>query len=259
MKKLSENGIALGTMLFSSRSHATIAICEAAGAEFVILDQEATGLSFETLESLIAIGRALHITTIVRVPAARHDYISRALDIGATGIMVPTVSSAEQAHDIVSMSKYPPVGVRGVMAGLAASSYRAEPSVADALVRANRETIVIVQIETADGVRHAHAIAAVDGVNIVWVGGLDLSVSLGVPGEFRAERFVSAVRHVSEAAHAAGKLAGAKVSSIEDGLWWLDRGYRCIAYSDDVRILREGLVEGIEALRVHARREQVQR
>ena len=246
---LCNGGVLLGTMVFSFRSPAMVPVCEAAGADFVILDQEATSLSLESLEVMIAAGRGLPTATIVRVPSLRPDYISRALDIGATGIMVPAVDDVEQARNAVSMAKYPPMGSRGVMSGLAGSSYRPDPSIGETLERANRETVVIAQIESVAGVENVDAIAAVDGIDILWVGSLDLSVSIGAPGQFRSTAFVAAVERLVEAAQRAGKVAAAKVSTVDDGQWWLDRGYRCIAFCDDVRLLRDGLTVGINALR----------
>jgi 2-dehydro-3-deoxyglucarate aldolase/4-hydroxy-2-oxoheptanedioate aldolase len=112
--------------------------------------------------------------------------------------------------------------------------------------------MLIAQIETAKGVENADAIAAVDGIDCLWIGHFDLTQSLGVPAQFDHPRFQEAVDAVVAAADAHGKTAGIMAGSVDVGLEWLRRGFRAIAYSGDLWIYQQALAEGIAALRTGA-------
>ena len=136
---------------------------------------------------------------IVRVPSKEYHHIARACDMGAEGLMLPMVGSAAEAHRIVDSIKYTPDGRRGVALQVAHDRYR-PGTVADKFNAANRRTTVFCQIETAEGVDNAEAIAALPGVDCLWVGHFDLSVSLGVPGQFDSKTFNDAIDRVVAAA-----------------------------------------------------------
>lgn len=247
-RRLAEGGTAVGTMVFEFRTPAMPAVCAAAGADFVVFDQEATGCTMETLATLMAAARGADTTPVVRVPATEPHLLTRPLDVGAAGLMIPTVESVDQAERIVDATKYPPRGNRGVIAGLAAADYAADEDVRESLRSANEETLLIAQIETAPGAENVEDIAAVDGVDVLWLGHLDLTVSLGTPGEYDDPRFVKAVERTVTAAKAHGKAAAAKVATVADGHHRLDQGFRCLSFGDDVRLLRNGLAAGVAEL-----------
>lgn len=248
-RRLAEGGTAVGTMVFEFRTPAMPAVCAAAGADFVIFDQEATGCSIETLATLMAASRGIDTAALVRVPTAQPHLLSRPLDVGAAGIMVPTVESRAQAEAIVAATKYPPDGNRGVISGLAVSDYIGGEDITTALRSANEETLLIAQIESGAGVQSVEDIAAVDGIDVLWLGHLDLTVSLGVPGQFDSPMFTGAVERILAAARANGKTAAAKVGSVAEARARLAQGFRCISYGDDVRLFREGLRAGVESVR----------
>ena len=125
---------------------------------------------------------------------------------GAMGVVVPFVSSEQQAREIVASAKYPPEGRRGVAFGVAHDGYRAGNLVTK-MRRANEEIMLIAQIENTDGVEHASRIAAVDGIDALWIGQYDLSTSLGIPGRFDHRFFQEATQKVVEACRKHGKAA----------------------------------------------------
>lgn len=245
-QKLATGGTAVGTMVFEFRTPAMPAICAAAGADFVLFDQEATGCSIETLATLMAAARGVDIVPLVRVPTTQPHLLSRPLDIGAAGLMIPMVESRAQAQAIVAATKFPPEGNRGVISGLAVSDYAAGEDIPTALRSANSETLLIAQIESGAGVDQVEEIAAVDGIDVLWLGHLDLTVSLGVPGEFDNPIFTAAVERILAVARASGKAAAAKVGSVTEARERLEQGFRCISYGDDVRLFRDGLRAGVE-------------
>jgi 2-dehydro-3-deoxyglucarate aldolase/4-hydroxy-2-oxoheptanedioate aldolase len=226
-------------MIFEFFTPGIAQICKAAGAEFILFDMEHTAVSTETLRQQMALCRGLGIAPYVRVPAAEYDFIARMLDVGAMGIMVPMVDTAEQAAFIASCCRYPPVGRRGAAFGVAHDDFEPGP-VLDKIQRANERTLVICQIETAVGAQNCDAIAAVPGVDVLWVGHFDLTNFMGIPGAFDDPRFEAAMRRVAEVARAHGKAAAFMASDAR----WIERvrawGYTMIGVGTDHGLLMAG-------------------
>jgi 2-keto-3-deoxy-L-rhamnonate aldolase RhmA len=149
---------------------------------------------------------------------------------------------------MVDSVKYFPQGKRGVGLQLAHDNYRGAP-VTEALANANNKTSVICLIETADGAMNADAIAAVDGVDCLWIGHFDLSVSLGIPGDFGHPKFQDAMTKIIGAAKKHGKSLGRLVASTEQAISFHKQGFDFICYSGDVWILRDGLTAATKAIR----------
>jgi 2-keto-3-deoxy-L-rhamnonate aldolase RhmA len=130
------------------------------------------------------------------------------MDMGAEGLMLPMVGNVDEARHILNSMKYTPDGGRGVALQVSHDRYRPGP-VMDKFIAANRRSTFFCQIETAEGVENAEAIAALPGVDCLWVGHFDLSVSLGVPGEFNAKTVTDAIARVCEATRKLESLLGA--------------------------------------------------
>ena len=223
-------------------------ILKAAGMDYAFFDMEHSGFSFETLKSAVRYFEAARLPVIVRVPAHETDMLARACDMGAEGLMVPMVSTDAQAQAVVQAVKYFPMGRRGLGLQMAHDNYRAAP-VADALQAANGRTTVICMIETAEGARNVDAIAAVSGVDGLWVGHFDLSVSLGIPGAFDHPDFSAAIDRTVAAARKHGKFLGRLVPNVESGIAFYRQGFDLICYSGDVWVLRDGLAAAGKAIR----------
>src|SRR5829696_8072697 len=155
-----------------------------AGCDFAFIDMEHSGFSFETVKSAVRYCEAAQLPAIVRVPSKSYHHIARAADIGAEAVMVPMVDTDAEARELVSHLKYTPLGARGVALGIAHDNFRGAGPVHERLAAANERTCLFALIETASGVEHVDAIAAVEGVDGLWIGHFDLSSSLGIPGEF---------------------------------------------------------------------------
>ena len=223
-------------------------ILKAAGCDFVFLDMEHSGFGFETLKSAIRYFEAADVPVIVRVPAQENDMLARACDMGAEGLVAPMISTAAQAQAMVDSIKYYPQGKRGVGLQMAHDNYRAAP-VADALKAANDRTTIFCLIETAEGAANAEAIAATDGVDCLWVGHFDLSVSLGVPGQFDHPKFQAAMEKIIAAAKAHNKSLGRLVPNTSQGISFYKQGFDFCCYSGDVWVLRDALAAAITTLR----------
>ena len=223
-------------------------ILKSAGCDYVLFDLEHTGFGFETVKSAVRYFEAADLPMIVRVPSKEYHHIARACDMGAEGLMLPMVGSAAEAHRIVNSIKYTPDGRRGVALQVAHDRYR-PGTVADKFNAANRRTTVFCQIETAEGVDNAEAIAALPGVDCLWVGHFDLSVSLGVPGQFDSKTFHDAIDRVVAAAKKHEKSLGRLVATVEQGVELYAKGFDFICYSGDVWVLHDALAEALTRLR----------
>jgi 2-keto-3-deoxy-L-rhamnonate aldolase RhmA len=228
-------------------------IMKSAGCEFVLFDLEHSGFGFETVKSALRYFEAGDIAPIVRVPSKEYHHIARACDMGAEGIMLPMVGSAAEAKAILDCMKYHPEGKRGVALQVAHDNYR-PGAVLSKLADANKRTMLFCQIETAEGVKNAEAIAAVDGVDCLWVGHFDLSVSLGIPGEFDHPKFTNAIAKVVAAARKHKKVLGRLVPSVEVGIELYKQGFDFICYSGDVWVLHNALAEAVTKLRAGCKR-----
>jgi 2-keto-3-deoxy-L-rhamnonate aldolase RhmA len=222
-------------------------ILKSAGCDFALFDLEHSGFGFETVKSAIRYFEAADLPVIVRVPSKEYHHIARAMDMGAEGLMLPMVGNAEEARHILKSMKYTPAGGRGVALQVAHDRYRPGP-VVDKFVAANRRSTFFCQIETAEGVENADAIAALPGVDCLWVGHFDLSVSLGVPAEFGSKTFTDAIARVCAAARKHGKSLGRLVPTVETGVELYGQGFDFICYSGDVWVLHDALKAAIDRL-----------
>ena len=223
-------------------------ILKSAGCDFVLFDLEHSGFGFETVKSAIRYFEAADVPVIVRVPSKEYHHIARAMDMGAEGLMLPMVGNVDEARHILKSMKYTPDGGRGVALQVSHDRYRPGP-VVDKFVAANRRSTFFCQIETADGVENADAIAALPGVDCLWVGHFDLSVSLGVPGEFGSKTFTDAIARVCDAARKHRKSLGRLVPTVQQGVDLFSQGFDFICYSGDVWVLHDALKDAIDKLR----------
>jgi 2-keto-3-deoxy-L-rhamnonate aldolase RhmA len=229
---LGGGGFAFGAMLFEFATAGISRVLAAAGAEFVIFDQEHTGWDIQTVKPLISNATASGIVPLVRVPATEAYLISAALDAGAMGVMVPMVEDALQARRIVSAAKYPPDGHRGFGLLYADQIGATTDDTVSYMHFCNREQILIALIETSAGVEQAAEISAVEGIDMLWIGQRDLTNSLGIPGDFQNPAYEQALEDVLHAAQVNGKAVGMTVADRADAIKLLERGFRCICYGD---------------------------
>src|SRR5215467_6876420 len=223
-------------------------ILKQAGCDFALFDLEHSGFGFETVKSAVRYFEAAGLPAIVRVPSKEYHHIARVCDVGAEGIMIPMVSTAAEAQTVTNCMKYYPDGRRGVALGVAHDVY-GQGAVPEKLAAANDRTTLFCQIETAEGAENADAIAAVDGIDCLWIGHFDLSVSLGIPGQFDHPKFLTAVERTIAAAKKHNKALGRLVPTTELGIALYKQGFDFCCYSGDVWVLRDALAAAITTLR----------
>ena len=214
----------------------------------MLFDLEHSGFGFETVKSAIRYFEAADLPVIVRVPSKEYHHIARAMDMGAEGLMLPMVGNVDEARHILNSMKYTPDGGRGVAVQVAHDRYRPGHG-EDKFAAANRRSTLFCQIETAEGVENADAIAALPGVDCLWVGHFDLSVSLGVPGEFGSKTFTDAIAEVAAAVASTASRLDAWSRRCRPGIELYGQGFDFICYSGDVWVLHDALADAIGKLR----------
>jgi len=231
-----------GAMIFEFFSPGIPVILKNAGCEFIIFDMEHGGLSLEQFKVLATISNSNNISPLIRIPEVSYNYVARALDLGAAGIMTPMVNSSEEAIKIVKSSKYPPEGIRGAGFGFAHDNYNNQNPLAY-IQNANNELINIIQIETKLALENVESIAEINGVDCLWVGHFDLTNFLGIPGNFTSPIYLDAIKRVVEAGKANSKSLGIMVNNNEELEMYSRMGFNMIAVGTEMNILSRSISE----------------
>lgn len=203
-------------------------------------DQEHASISTEQIAVMSLAARANDMDSFVRMPPTGYWQVTQALEAGAGGVMAAQIFTAEQAAEFVSWTKFAPQGVRGLNSGGRDAGYSHTP-LAQFVEEANRDNFVAIQIETLESVEQADQIAALDGVDLLFVGPADLSLALGVPGQFHHKELWTAINRVSEACRNHGVSWGAVVPDAEFADRAVSLGCRMPTVGNDVHALRRGI------------------
>jgi len=246
--RLKKGDLLVGTMISEVRNPNVAYMLSQSGFDFVIIDNEHGAYSPETLSNLIAAARGAGIAAVVRIPEIRRETILKPLDSGAAGLLVPQVNTAKQAEEIMFHAKYPPAGNRGVALRRAHSLY-GKVKASEYLKQANAETFIAVQAETPLAIKNLEKIVSVPGVDAVFVGPFDLSVSLKIPGEMNHPREVEAIDRVVEVCRKRGVVCGIQMFDLEALKGWIEKGMRFVSYSSDVALLVDAAASGVAELK----------
>jgi 2-keto-3-deoxy-L-rhamnonate aldolase RhmA len=242
VQKLREGKRVVGTMVRIVRNPAIAAVAYNAGLDFIMLDLEHGAYTMETVDDVFKVGRTLGLGCFIRVPELTKGYVSRSLDCGTTGVMVPMLESVEQAHLLVRWAKYAPLGGRGFGASGSHTNFAgvAPDRIPAFMSKANVDTITIAQIETAQAIQNIDVIAAVPGIDALLIGPNDLSISIGCAGDFLGDTMEKAIGKVAAAAKKHGKIFGMHAPD-ELTERWLSRGLTLVMISQDTSILTAGM------------------
>src|SRR3954465_5197759 len=224
--------------LWSSLSSSyTVEVIAGAGFDWILLDSEHSPADLENLLGQLQAAAPYPSHPVVRVPWNDMVTMKRILDVGAQSLLIPYVSTADEARAAVAHTRYPPAGVRGVAGTTRATRFG---RVKDYAKRAHEEICVLVQVETQGAVDNIEAICAVDGVDGVFVGPADLHASMGYVGEIANPKVKPIIDDAIRRIRKAGKAPGILTPSEEDARRWLDCGALFVAVGADVGILARG-------------------
>jgi 2-keto-3-deoxy-L-rhamnonate aldolase RhmA len=230
------------------RSVEVARILAAAGFDWTFLDGEHGGFGIETLQDLCRTSAMAGMCPIVRVADMQYSLVARALDCGAQGVIFPRVESPELLEKAVSWTKFPPVGVRGF--GLAATHVEYErATIPHVLAHQNENTMVVLQIETKLAVDRRDELLAVPGIDAVLIGPVDLSISLGVPGEFEHPRMIDAMESVRDSCLKYGVAPGTQLRTLALAKFWKERGMIFLGSGSETGFLFDKASEVVAALR----------
>lgn len=227
-------------------------ILKAAGCDFALFDMEHSGFGIETVKRVLPYFDTADLPVIVGLPSKDLHFLHQALDVGAASIMSPMVETVGEVERFLAQMKYAPDGRRGVAARVAHDRYAPGPTAA-MMARANAETSYFAKIETPKGIDNAAAIAAIDGVDGLWLGHYDLSVAMGIPEQFEHPDFITAVDRLVDAARTHGRSLGKLVASVREGIARNAQGFDFIGYSGDAWILTDALGAAVDEMRANLR------
>lgn len=246
-RALAEGRVQIGTSVAQLRSPEVLRIYAAAGFDWVFIDGEHGGFGIETIQDMCRASNDHGLCPIVRVASMEYDLVARALDNFAMGVIFPRVESRELLEQAVSWTKFPPEGIRGFGLAPAWINYE-KATLAEVGAHTNRETMVVLQIETRTAVDRVDELLSVKGLDAVMVGPVDLSISLGVPGNFEHPSMVAAMETIRDACNRHGIAPGTQTRNLALARFWRDRGMRFLGCSSDTGMLYEKAVELAKAM-----------
>ena len=242
LKRLREGGLARCANLGANIPH-YIAHAARAGYDCIWLDLEHRGFEYRELQALMAHFRLYNFDCLLRAPTLEKTRLYRYLEDGATGIMIPHVSTAAKARELVQATKFPPLGDRGLDNAGFDSDYRITSNNIEYIEWANRETFLVLQIETPEAVENVEEIAAVPGVDMLFVGPGDLGLRYQLAGDENGAMLEAAFERVAAACKANGVAWACPSGTVEDMRKRRAQGAGMLANCGEFMILRDGLMD----------------
>jgi len=240
---------AFGTWITLSPHPRTIKIFASSGFDFVIIEMEHTDFSPATVSSLSMLAREAGMVPIVRTPGTvkAHD-LTRALDGGAQGLLLPSIDTAEQIEELIKATKYHPRGNRPMNLKGPHTDYFTDWKPAETIAHVNEQTMTVIMVETIRSMENLDAICKVDGVDAVMIGPDDLSQDLGVPGDMAAPELLAAFDKIFDICKANNVPYGLSCHSPEMAQRWFDKGCTWLPYSNDAAMVLNAARAAVPAL-----------
>ncbi len=247
-KRLINGEMVLGTIISEIRNPNIAYMLAQCGFEFFIIDNEHGSYNPETISNMIAAARGADISVIVRIPEITRENILKPLDAGAAGLLVPMVNTAAEAKEVIRHAKYPTMGNRGAALRRPHNRYT-KVNAADYLKQANENTFIAVQAETTEAIENIDEIASVDGVDCIFVGPFDLSISLGNPGQINHPDEIEAIEKIAAACIKHQKIPGILMFDQELLAKWIKQDFRFAVYSSDITMLADAASDAVKELK----------
>ena len=228
-----------GPMVSEMRSSGIAVLFAQAGFDFFFIDLEHSCFSLETVSDMILAARAADIPVIVR-PSSRKsaEYLSRPLDSGASGLLVPQIRTRQDAENVVKWCRYQPLGERGM--GLSRQhTFFQGGDATDTMQRLNEEILIALQIEHKDAIENLSELLSVPGIDAAFVGPADLSASFGKPGQSDDPEIQNAIHQVIEVSEANGVVPGIHTSSVDKARFWAAEGMKMIGFCTDIKLIQQ--------------------
>jgi len=247
-EKLRDQECVYGSSLEDCLDPEIAVVLAAAGLDFFFIDTEHCAAGYSEIQGLCRAARAAGIVPMVRVAQNEPYLLSRVADVGAMGVIVPRIHSVEEARAAVKALKFPPLGRRGFGLRSIVTDLRAK-SADDEVASCNRELMIVLMIESREGLEGVEEIAKVEGVDVLFVGPYDLTLSLGIIEQFDNPIFWRAIDRVIEACRQAGIAAGLQSRDMDMLIETRKRGGRFLMYGSDTAVLFDGYKRAISQLK----------
>lgn len=248
-ERLAKGETVFGTMLQTYRSPEIPRTLAAAGFDYVFIDMEHSAYDLETVQDMIQASLASGITPLVRACELLYSLFARLLDSGAQGIILPRVDDVKKLEEALSWLRYPPTGKRGYGINPTMIGYE-EHTLAEIMEHMNRNTVSVVQFETLAAFERADELLSLPGVDIAMVGPADLSIALGMPGDFENPKLISTVEKLIEQCHKHRVVPGIQVRSVALAKTWAARGMRFVGAGAEHVLLLEKSREAVSQLKL---------
>jgi 2-dehydro-3-deoxyglucarate aldolase/4-hydroxy-2-oxoheptanedioate aldolase len=247
-EKLSRGETALGCGVQAYRSSEIPRTFAAAGFDYAFIDMEHGAFDLETVQDMIRASVDNGITPIVRVGELLYSLVCRLLDAGAQGIILPRVEDPAILREALSWMRFPPMGKRGYGVNPTMLRYEAR-NFPEIIEHQNKNILSVVQFETTTAMERADELLSLTGFDVAMVGPADLSISLGIPGQFDNPLLVSTVDKLIEKCKQHGVVPGIQTRSLAMSKFWAQRGMKFIGTAADYALLLEKAKETVNALR----------
>jgi 2-keto-3-deoxy-L-rhamnonate aldolase RhmA len=247
-KALREGKVVIGGNVSQLKGVVIPQIYATAGFQFIYIDMQHSAYTIGDILDLTIGARAAGIDSIVRVPSPDPSFITRLLDSGVQGLMIPNLQTPEEVDQVVKSIKYPPQGGRSIALPRVHTDFK-KPNVEEMTQHANEQTLVIIQIENETALNHLEAISEIPGVDAFFIGPYDLSESLGHLGQIGHPKVLDAIDKIIESCVKAGIAPGMTLPfDLQNADRWLSKGLKLISYSNDIDLIVEGVSKGIKKI-----------
>jgi 2-keto-3-deoxy-L-rhamnonate aldolase RhmA len=236
-QRLEKGGLALGLGLRQARTADIGLAARAAGFDWIFIDCEHNAMDLSTACEIATAALGQGVTPIVRVAGKEHHHGTRVLDNGAMGVVVPHVDTPEEARQIASNFRYPPMGHRSISRASPVVGFEPVP-IDEFCAGINAQVLVVVMLESPEAIDNAEAIAAVEGIDVLLIGTNDLCAEMGIPGQFGHERVADAYQRTVAACAKHGKHPG--MAGVGDPVLqqkYIEMGARFILADQDLRLM----------------------
>jgi 4-hydroxy-2-oxoheptanedioate aldolase len=239
-EKLEKNRQTIGTWNIID-STMVVDVIASSGIDFIVIDAEHGSISYETAQAMITICESYKVSPIMRVGEINESLILRALDIGSHGVQLPNITTAEDAKQFVKFAKYPPIGIRGFSPYTKAGLYDVINGKTMPVI-ANKNTLLIANVEGKEGIENLQEIVEVDGIDVIFIGLFDMSKSLGIPGDVQNPIVMEKLDKAIEIIHGNGKKVGSIASNLDMLQLLKEKKIDYLTYSVDTGMIKESYV-----------------
>ncbi len=229
----------LGTMLSEVATPNVMRMLKGGGFSYVIVDCEHGYFDYSQTAALIGIANGIELPVIIRIPEIKREVITKYMDMGADGLLVPMTNTREDIEKVIQYAKYAPLGQRGISTQRAHTEYN-PPALEDYMKQANERTIILAQIETRQGINNVRDILSVDGVDAVLIGPNDMACDCGTPGNFHTPLMQDNILAVIGAAREFNKPSGIIASNISFLKECKEKGMTVFSCNSETGILLSG-------------------